>query len=680
MHRLTASLPAVAIAVAAATVGLVARAATPASGSVSAAHPAVTWTNSLPMSGSAPAVRRITCNVPTTCDDFALSVDRGTSTDTILDLALTPGAGASMVFVVYAPGCPVSPTSSCYSDGGTKTSMLNPANGAYTVRVSCTTCAAASYTMTATLGHRSPPRAAAQAFTSSFGAPQSLKPPGAVAGEPGLASDGHGNIVVVSLTGAPAIAGGGTTGIPTWVSHDNGKTWTGSMYGSFLGGWDTDVAVEPDTGNFFIADLEVAATQICRSTDHGSSFNAIGLLPDPLACTTINLGQAGPSNDRQWLTPAGNGRLYLTYHEFYSGYPLMFRSDNEGADLFTAGPCGPIVTDPGIATNILAPGVGGTLVSRPVVDKAGNVYVLFNTPTVSQGLAALPGTLGGTVSQIYVAVSNDGCASWTDHLVFDGSALGTNSVQFGDIFNNLAVDGGGNLYSVAAGYVGGTKPNPATADIFIASSTDHGVTWTKVRKLNTDVGAHMLPAVVGGPKAGQVAIGYYRTINGVTNPNDPGGQWTYTAAESSNATAGDSASFLFGDVNPSHIYHAADICNSGIFCGLPVPGAGSNRALADFTSVITLNGCPMYVFAQDSQLPETIDVARQSSNCFGASAAAVSASTTGAPPVQAPSTAAPVAGSPNTAARVPAPGAAIAGLLIGVAAAAVGRRRRMPAS
>jgi hypothetical protein len=38
-----------------------------------------------------------------------------------------------------------------------------------------------------------------------------------------------------------------------------------------------------------------------------------------------------------------------------------------------------------------------------------------------------------------------------------------------------------------------------------------------------------------------------------------------------------------------------------------------------------------------------------------------------------------LAGSPNTAARVPAPGAVIAGLLIGVAAAAVGRRRRMSA-
>ena len=43
------------------------RAATPASGSLSFATPSVTWANSVPMNGSAPAVTRDTCQVPTTC-------------------------------------------------------------------------------------------------------------------------------------------------------------------------------------------------------------------------------------------------------------------------------------------------------------------------------------------------------------------------------------------------------------------------------------------------------------------------------------------------------------------------------------------------------------------------------------------------------------------------------------
>jgi hypothetical protein len=589
------------------------RASSPDSGTVSFLHPTVTWTNSAPMNGAAPAVRRITCLIPNNCDDFELTVDRGTDKTASLFLTLKVSDGSAMRIITYAPDCPVSPTSTCYGDAGQKTDF-HPVNGKWIIRIACDQCVNASYTMLAILGHA--PSAAKKVLSSASIA---FQPPAALqgygVGEPGIATDGKGTYVVVSLTGGPAGAGQYVGGIPTWVSHDYGKTWKFKQYGSLQGGWDTDVAIAPDDGTIYISDLEVAAQQICKSTDHGDTFSGVGPA-DPLGCTAINVGQVGPSNDRQWIIPDKGGRVYTAYHEFFSNMPLMWRSDNHGDDLFLAGPCGPMITDPTILTNALAP-LGGTLFARPVVDDEGTIYAMFTTPTPAETIGALPGNISGTYSQIYLAVSKDGCKTWDDITVYDGEALGSNTVQFGDIFNNLAIDKAGNLYSIVAGYVGASAPMAPTADIFMLTSTDHGTKWSKPKKINTDVGAHMLPGVAAG-KDGQLAIGYFRTVNGITNPNDPNGRWTYTIAESSDASKGADSHWIFEDMNNGYIYHPGDICNSGIFCGLPIPGAGTNRNLADFTSgVIGADGCPSFVFQGDSDGPPgNVYVTKQKPACF----------------------------------------------------------------
>jgi hypothetical protein len=282
-----------------------------------------------------------------------------------------------------------------------------------------------------------------------------------------------------------------------------------------------------------------------------------------------------------------------------------------------------MITDPAILTNALAP-LGGTLFARPVIDKDGTIYAMFTTPTPAQTIGALPGNISGTYSQIYLAISKDGCQSWDNVTVYDGEALGSNSVQFGDIFNNLAIDQAGNLYSVVAGYVGAAAPMAPTANIFMLSSTDKGKTWSKPKQINSDVGAHMLPGVAAS-KGGQLAIGYFRTVNGITNPNDPEARWTYTVAESSDASKGASSDWVFEDMAGGHIYHPGDICNSGIFCGLPIPGAGTNRNLADFTSgVIGADGCPSFVFQGDPEGPPgNVYLTTQKAPCFAGTIQAI---------------------------------------------------------
>jgi hypothetical protein len=465
---------------------------------------------------------------------------------------------------------------------------------------------ALSSVMLAQAGH--PTTGSAGHTTATFSTPVGLA--GGVGGEPSVATDRLGNVLIAGPQGVPGGSGA------YWVSHNHGAQFgsaptyannTATIYGGATGGGDEDIAFNPNDGSpyagrIYIADLAATHSTVCFSTDHGNTFNAVGPAPDPRHCQATTLGATTPSSDRQWLTADRNGRAYITDHEFVSAQPRMWTTTNGGADQFVT-PCGPIVTDPTIEANVPTDVTGGTLVSKPVVDSAGNVYVLFTTTTQAQNAAAIAaGQSSGTFSQAYLAVSNDHCISFTDRTIFDGVATHpANSVQFGDIFNELVIDPAGNLYAVAAGYIG-TTPFAKTADIYLFTSTNHGVSWSPYRQLTRDIGAHVLPAAAAGLSAGQLAIGYFRTTNGNTDPNNAADVWTYTAAESTNALSLKTA-FSFTDVpaaagTTGNTYHYGDICTSGILCGTGIPGTGTDRSLLDFTSAaVDANGCMFFTFA-----------------------------------------------------------------------------------
>jgi hypothetical protein len=459
----------------------------------------------------------------------------------------------------------------------------------------------------------------AQAVT--FNTPVQLSNP-PVGGEPSMATDPQGDVFVAGPQGIPSGVNG-TPGTGLWISRDDGTTFgAGRFIGSNIGGGDDDIIY--NAGAVYTVDLEAIASEVCKSTDRGQTFTGVGAVPDAFGCTTINSGQVAPSDDRPWLTadPTDAQRLYVTYHEFVSAQPIAFRTDNGGADDF-ANPCGPVVSDPSIEANVPTDITGGTLVARPATDMAGNLYILFATTTQQENAAAVAqGFPSGTFSQLYLAVSHDHCQTFTDYTVFDGSKMGTNTVQFGDIFNDLAIDGGGNLYAVGAGAVG-TTAFPTTTNIYLLKSTDHGVHWSAPLLLDKTNAAHMLPAAEGGPQAGQLAIGYFRTTNGVTDPNSLSGQWAYTTAEAGNATA-PAPSFSYSDVNSGFIYHHGQICNAGVLCGA-TPNGPSDRSLLDFTSAaLDSHGCPLFVFAGNPTGSPTTNgpsnthnfVTRQLTGCF----------------------------------------------------------------
>jgi hypothetical protein len=392
-------------------------------------------------------------------------------------------------------------------------------------------------------------------------------------GEPSLAFDpsGNGSVYVVAPQGIPTganllLGGAVTKGIGFWASHDHGRSFpVTSNIGSALGGGDSDVDVAPDH-SVYVTDLEAAATSICRSTDGGRSFSDTS--PVDLGCATVNTGQAGPDNDRQWLNHGPHGVEYLTYHDFAANVPLMYRSTDQGK---TFTPCGNVLGS-GPGSSNFVPAAGGDLVAKPVVDpKDGSVYVGVTEPDKAN-IAGKP--VGTPLGNLYLSVARGGCTGTTSFVTH--TVYANPGANLAKDFDAIAEDGAGNLYMVGVGTLNATQKGNG---VYVFTSHDHGTTWSKPQRVNTpDLTADAMPAITAGRRAGQVAVGWFGSSSSLTE-NDVKDQWRYYVATSTNG----GRSFAQSTVTPK-VIHYGDICTQGIMCGL-LPGSPGDRNLADFSSL-----------------------------------------------------------------------------------------------
>jgi hypothetical protein len=417
-----------------------------------------------------------------------------------------------------------------------------------------------------------PALATSPSHAARFSAP--LKLTGYAGGEPSLAIDPYhpNNVYVTSPQGIPsavgALVGLADKGIGFWASHDGGRSFPIKRnIGSGIGGGDSDVVVGSD-GTVYVADLEAAGTAICTSTDHGRTFTSGNALKALDSCSTITTNQQGPDNDRQWLTTVHGQQqntLYLTYHDFAGGFPIIMRS-TDGAQTFT--PCGSILDPLGPAGRNYSP-LNGTLVAKPAIDRAGRIFVEVTEP------ALVSPPVGASLSNLYIAVSpKGGCTGPT---VFENHLIYSNpGADLGKIFNSVTVDGAGNVYVIAAGH---TRAGQTTTNVWLFVSHDRGVHWSKPIRVNTPgLKANVMPAVVGGLRRNEVAVGWFGTkTNG--DPNFLKNQWRYYVA-----TSFDGGKSFAQTTVTKNVIHYGDICTQGLFCGL-IPGQPGNRNLADFNEM-----------------------------------------------------------------------------------------------
>lgn len=391
-----------------------------------------------------------------------------------------------------------------------------------------------------------------------FGLTHDLGPGG---GEPSIQNDGHGHIYITTPLGTGTVGG---TGVRFWRSVDDGASFLNPVQtgGTVLGGSDSDVVSDASGRNVWIADLAAAYSNILHSTDFGASFPS--------------QSQAGPEDDREWITPLGNS-LILVYHDLAQNLPLIFISTDGGAT-WTPGGTGGLIVPPG-ATGFEDTKCN-TLVSKPVTDAQGNLYILTNTSTLAEDLTAgcaAPAPL----DRLYLSVSHDGGHTFTTGLINDISAATTGNAHsgtWGNSFNQLGIDAAGNLYIDASGTLDGTGP----LRNYLLVSTNHGRTFSRPLLTDASPDAQLFPAIAAG-QAGQVAVGYYQGHSPLNTAD--GNDFQFVIDESLNATS----------VHPTFTHvvleplkgttpHPDGICTAGIFCGTPL-SAGGNRNLADFESM-----------------------------------------------------------------------------------------------
>jgi len=424
-----------------------------------------------------------------------------------------------------------------------------------------------------TLGAVTPALANSGSVAPKFTKPVMLK--GYAGGEPSLALDPRNpnNVYVTAPQFVPAItnsvigAPAGDKGVGFWASYNGGRSFpVARNIGSYSGGGDSDVAVGSE-GTVYVADLEATSAAICTSHDHGRTWSSGNAVSAADSCSGVTTNQQGPENDRQWLTVAHGQAdvVYLTYHDFSAGFPIIERS-TDGASTFA--PCGSILNPAGPAGQNYSP-VNGTLVAKPAIDPAGRMYVEVTEP--SQTTTSV---VGAALNSLYIAESDNGCSPGT---LFKNYTVYTNpGADLGKIFNSVTVDKAGNVYVIAAGK---TAANQTDTNVWLFVSHDHGVHWTAPIRVNSpNLKANVMPAVVGGLRGNEVAVGWFGTSTN-SDPNYQKNQWRYYVSTSFNG----GKTWNQSTVTPSPI-HYGDICTQGTFCGL-IPGQPSNRNLADFDSI-----------------------------------------------------------------------------------------------
>jgi hypothetical protein len=388
-------------------------------------------------------------------------------------------------------------------------------------------------------------------------------------GEPSVAFDRDGRHVYVVAPG-----GGENGGVGFWRSHDRGRTFSkGKSLGSVAGGGDADVDVGPDH-TVFIADLEVAANALCRSHNHGKSF-------DSNCDTGIATNQTGVDSDREWVTPSpiDPSTVYFSYHDFTTETPLVYRSDS-GGDPGSFNACGPVLAPGSEAEQNYLP--GGTNVGKPAMDRAGTLYVPTLEPDAGDSLT-------DSYDHFYVAIARHGCEP--GGAPFDDVQVYANPhANLANIFPYV-VARGKRLYAAVTGVIG--KRHHKHADhhfgVYLFRSNDRGRHWSKpIRVDQRRFKANALGAVTVGPKPRDVALGFYRTRT-TRRPDSDKNRWKYEVATSRNS----GRRFSYRRITLKSI-HYGTICTTGIVCT-------GGRNLLDFSSVGVnpRTGCVMAVFAGD---------------------------------------------------------------------------------
>ena len=260
-----------------------------------------------------------------------------------------------------------------------------------------------------------------------------------------------------------------------YLTSDSGKTWSEHTMTSSLGVWGDPVLLYNNKGNLFYAHLNknpikqfpnwIDRIVVQASTNDGNKFNdgaAIGL-------------NGNKVQDKPWMcADARNKKTYISWTEF-DKYNSRNPLDRSRIRFSYADENGKLWADPVVISDTDGDCLDNDSTmegATPAVDKQGNVYVAWS------GL-----------NQIYLDKSSDGGKTFGKDKVITSQIEGwdislkkiyrTNGMPF------LACDTTSGPFSNRL-YMSWSDMRNGDADVFLASSSDGGETWTTPLRVNND--------------------------------------------------------------------------------------------------------------------------------------------------------------------------------------------------
>lgn len=394
-------------------------------------------------------------------------------------------------------------------------------------------------------------------------------------GEPSIAAD------VTSQDGANDLYVVSPNLHSLWYSYDRGATWSAPVVFDPNGlGGDSDVAVAQN-GDVIVDDLDITHAFVQLSTDHGKTFNT-GTL-------------TGLEDDRPWLTTQGTSNVYVSYHDFALGIPVVCASTDGGMTF-------PFCSQAFSASSSTAQCLSNTIPARALgIDpRDGTINFLYSCSTATENVQDLP---SGPVHDFYLAKGKATIPSgltYTTYPVFVARTAGGKAPDYANIFSTLAIDSAGNYYALIDGTANNNDVTHYPYHVYLLTSTDSGRTWSAPKQVDDDgngAGTHVL-AHLTVTQPGNVDVVWYGSSatgnpNGVCGtavmqapcPGDPfastaagtGPGWNVYMAQTTNALAATPA-WRQVTVN-QQATHYGEICTNGLLC------TASDRSLLDFISV-----------------------------------------------------------------------------------------------
>ena len=344
-------------------------------------------------------------------------------------------------------------------------------------------------------------------------------------------------------------AGGSPAASACDLAYDGQPNAVGGVGAS---GGDIDTAFAPvkssaGTYRIYVSSLNLGSVNVAHSDDNGRTWSQ----------TPVQAGL--PVDDREWIGAYGPSTSLLTYHDIATSNIDVLRSDDGGQTYTQVARVIP-PTDYKAANNEL-----------------GNMVIDHNsgTGTASSPFYAYqsfvsPSTATGTNNnEAFLGVSADGGKTWTDKPIGCSTSWGG---SLDHIFPNVSVAPNGTLWYAASN----------DNNVFTATSTDHGNTWTCSGPVSTSTAQGVMPWLVATNSG--VDLVYYGAPTSGSNQT----WYVYFAQNTTGTTTG------WGAPQQLMPVHTGAVCEGGVSCN------GGRQLLDDFGVDTDQAGWAHIAYSHDS--------------------------------------------------------------------------------